>query len=77
MVLLKEIIKMKRELQQDEYIHIVLPYDHGCYIKRDDKLMPEWYHKYIVVERKNQKRTLIPLKKIIMVVVDKEEQKYE
>lgn len=76
MDLLREIIKMKKALQQDEYIHIILPDSHGNYIGKNDKLIPYWTHNFFLIERKNSK-TIIPLNKIIMVVITKEEKIYE
>ena len=66
MDLLRKIIKMKRSLKEGEYIHVILPYEHGVYIGKDDKLIPYWTHKYFVVKRNNIE-TIVPVKKIIMI----------
>lgn len=73
MNLMNQIINMKRALDYDYYIHIVLPDNHGTYITRSDKVIPYRQQNYIVIERADS-RTVIPMNKIIMVsLANKEE----
>lgn len=70
--LIHQIVNMKRTLEYGWYIHIMLPGEHGTYITSNDKVIPYWEQNYIVIERADE-RTIIPIKKIIMVKLTNKE----